>query len=123
MYTLRSIPVVYIHTYCHPCYFTCILSMHTHIHELHRKVPREYLLIYNGLDHIRPYTYMTTEIRINSKSHKMQLRGMSSSGDAWSHPAQSNIHVSMIAEREPKYFTVREGGGLQFVSISHALGQ
>lgn len=38
-------------------------------------------------------------------------------------PALSNTLVNMIGEREPKYFTVREWGGLQFISISCALGQ
>lgn len=38
-------------------------------------------------------------------------------------PALSHIHISMIGEREPKYFTVRECRELQFISISCALGQ
>lgn len=37
--------------------------------------------------------------------------------------ALSNIHISMIGKREPKYFTVRQRRELQFISISCALGQ
>lgn len=37
--------------------------------------------------------------------------------------ALSKTHISMIGEREAKYFTVREGTELQFISISRALEQ
>lgn len=38
-------------------------------------------------------------------------------------PGLSNTHISMIGEREPKYFTVRKCRKQQFISISCALGQ
>lgn len=38
-------------------------------------------------------------------------------------PVRSNTHRSLIGEREPKYFTVREWGGQRFIPISRALGQ
>lgn len=38
----------------------------------------------------------------------MQQERMSRGRDAGCHPRLSNTHTSMIGEREPKYFTVRE---------------
>lgn len=38
-------------------------------------------------------------------------------------PALSNIHMSMIGDREAKYFTVRACREMQFISLSCALGQ
>lgn len=38
-------------------------------------------------------------------------------------PALSNVHMSMIGDREAKYFTVRACRETQFISLSCALGQ
>lgn len=61
--------------------------------------------------------------KINDKTYKMQWKDCQAAEMLGVIFALSNIHISMIGEREAKYFTVRECRELQFISISCALGQ
>lgn len=75
----------------------------------------------NSPDHAYPYTH-------GGENHQQQsirnaLRRREAAETPGVPPALSNAHISMIGEREPKYFTVRERRKLQFISISCALGQ
>lgn len=131
MHSLSNISIVYIRTSSHIyAYFICIRYTHTDTHTrvwwilstaLGFKVPYVYLFIYNGVDHVHSYTHGYENS--NQQQNIQNVIRMSSGRAAGVILALANIHISMIGEREPKYFTVRECREQQFVSISCALGQ
>lgn len=130
MDTLSTIPVVYTYTFARYMHISRGHYIHTRWHigmcllsaELHVKVSYGDSLICNSTDHIYPCT------RGDENHHQWQnmqnaVRSLSPAELLGVIPARSNTHSGLIGERAPKYFTVREREGLQFISIACALGQ
>lgn len=69
------------------------------------------------------HIHMAMKVLINGKTYETQEEERQAAEMLAVTPTLSNTLVNMIGEREPKYFTVREWGGPQFISISCALGQ